>query len=63
MRSQFDRDDGVDLPAPTCCPSAIFVRPLFVFYCPLFFTEKINNASFRHRRNVYAARLMVLRNR
>ena len=40
MRSQFDSDNGVDFPAPTCCLSAIFVRPLFVFYCPLFFTIK-----------------------
>ena len=37
-RSQFDSDHGVDFSAPTCCQSATFVRPLFAFYCPLFFT-------------------------
>ena len=46
-RSQFDGDHGVDFSAPTCCQSATFVRPLFEFYCPLFFYEKIiiNNAE------------------
>ena len=38
-REQFDSDHGVDLYAPTCCQSAT-VRPLFAFYCPLFFTRK-----------------------
>ena len=42
-RSQFDSDHGVDFFAPTCCQSATFVRPLFAFYCPLFFYEKNNN--------------------
>ena len=58
-RSQFDSDHGVDFSAPTCCLSAIFVRPLFVFYCTLLFTGE-NNVAFRHRRDVYVARLMVL---
>ena len=40
--SQFDRDHDVDLSTPTRCLSAIFVRPLFVFYCPLFFTKNNN---------------------
>ena len=40
------------------------MRPLFAFYCPLFFTKKkIKKLPFRHRRDVYAARLMDLRNR
>ena len=39
-RSPFDSDHGVDFFAPTCCQSATFVRPLFAFYCPLFFTRK-----------------------
>ena len=60
-RSQFDSDHGVDCYAPTCCQSATFVRPLFAFYCPLFFTGK--KVPFRHRHDVYAARLMDLRNR
>ena len=62
-RPQFDSYHCVDFSAPTCCQSANFVRPLFAFYCPLVFTEKKNNAAFRHRRNVYAARLIDLRNR
>ena len=63
VRSQFDGDHGVDF--STSCQSATFVRPLFAFYCTLFFTKNIiNNAAFRHRRgDVYAARLMYLRNR
>ena len=40
MWSQFDSDHGVDFSAPTCCQCATFVRPLFAFYCPLFFTNK-----------------------
>ena len=65
VRSQFDSDHGVDFSTPTSCQSATFVRPLFAFYCTLSFRKKIrNNAAFRHRRgDVYAARLMVLRNR
>ena len=41
------------------------MRPLFAFYCPLFFTikKKEKKVPFRHRRDVYAARLMDLRNR
>ena len=39
-RSQFDSDHGVDFSAPTVCLSTIFVRLLFEFYCPLFFTKK-----------------------
>ena len=39
-RSQFDSDHGVNFYAPTCCQSATFVRPLFAFYCPLFFTKQ-----------------------
>ena len=63
-RSQFDSDHGVNFYAPTCCQCATFVRPLFAFYCPLFLTRKIiNNVEFCHRRDVYAARLMDLRNR
>ena len=64
-RSQFVIDHGVDFSSPTSCQSATFVRPLFAFYCTLFFTKKIiHNAAFRHRRsNVYAARLVDLRNR
>ena len=62
VRSQFDSDHGVDFSAPRFCQSSTFVRPLFVFYCPLFFMEKKNNVHFR-RRDVYAARLMDLRNR
>ena len=42
LESQFDSDHGVDFSAPTFCPSATFVRPLFAFYCPMFFTEKNN---------------------
>ena len=41
-RSQFDSDHGIVFSTPTCCLSAIFVRPLFVFYCPLFFTKNDN---------------------
>ena len=62
-RSQFDSDHGVNCYAPTCCQSTTFVRPLFAFYCPLLFTEKNHNVAFRHRSDVYAARLMDLRNR
>ena len=40
VRSQLDSDNGVDFSTPICCLSAIFVRPLFVFYCLLFFYEK-----------------------
>ena len=40
-RSQFDSAHGVDVYAPTCCQSATF-GPLFAFYCPLFFYEKIH---------------------
>ena len=40
IRSQFDSDHGVDFSASTCCQSSTFVRPLFAFYCPLFFTKK-----------------------
>ena len=55
-RSQFDSDHGVDFSTPTSCQSSTFVRPLFAFYCPVFFTKKIiNNAVFRHRRDVYTA--------
>ena len=62
--SQFDSDRGVDFSTPTCCQSATFVRPFFAFYCSLFFTGGGINAAFRHRRgDVYAARLMDLRNR
>ena len=38
--SQFHRDHGFDFSAPTCCQSATFVRLLFAFNCPLFFTKK-----------------------
>ena len=62
-RSQFDSDHGVDFSAPTFCQSVIFVRPLFAFYFPLFLRKNNNNAEFPHRRDVYAARLMGLRNR
>ena len=48
VRSQFDSDHGVDFSAPTWCQSATFVRPLFAFYCPLFFTEKKNNNAALH---------------
>ena len=41
LRSQFDSDYGVHFSAPTCCQSATLVRPLFTFYCPLFFMKKI----------------------
>ena len=44
-QSQFDSDHDVDFSAPSCCQSATFVRPLFAFYCPLFFYEKNNNAA------------------
>ena len=44
-RSKFDTDHGVDFYAPTCFQSATFVRSLFSFYCPLFFTEKNNVAK------------------
>ena len=40
VQSQFDSDHGINFYAPTCCQSATFVRPLFAFYCPLFFTGK-----------------------
>ena len=63
VRSQFDSDHGIDFYAPTCCQSVTFVRLLFAFYCPLFFTKKIiNYVVFFHRHHVYAARLMDLRN-
>ena len=39
-RSKFDNDHGVDFAVPTRCQSATFVRPLFAFYCPLYFYEK-----------------------
>ena len=39
VRSQFDCDHGVNFSAPTCCQSATFVRPLFAFYCRLFFRK------------------------
>ena len=59
----YNRRAVIDLYAPTSCQSATFVRPRFAF-CPLFFTKKIiNNAVFRHRRYIYASRLMGLRNR
>ena len=41
-RSKFDSVHGVDCYAPTYCQSATFVRPLFVFYSPLFFTKNNN---------------------
>ena len=41
---------------------ATFVRPVFAFYCP-FFLRKKKKVVFRHRHDVYAARLMDLRNR
>ena len=41
-RSQFDGDHGVDFSTPTSCQSATFVRPLFAFYCTLFFTKNNN---------------------
>ena len=47
VRSQFDSDHGVGFAAPTFGQSATFVRPLFVFYCPLFFTGE-KNVAFRH---------------
>ena len=62
-RSQFDSDHGIHFSAPTCYQSATFVRPLFGFYCLLFFYEKKKNVAFRHRPDVYTARLMDLRNR
>ena len=40
--AQFDNDHGVDFYAATCFQSATFVRPLFAFYFPLFFTGKNN---------------------
>ena len=59
-RSQFDSDHGVDFYAPTCCQSATFVRPLFAFYCPVFFTgKKMWHFATDHRRDVYAARLTL----
>ena len=48
MRSQYDSDHGVDFSAPTCCQSATVVRPLFAFYCPLFFTKTIINNAALH---------------
>ena len=48
VRSQFDSDHGVDFSAPTCCQSATFVRPLFAFYCPLFFMKIIINNAALH---------------
>ena len=41
-RSQFDSVRGVDFYAPKSCQSATLVRPLFAFYCPVFFTNKNN---------------------
>ena len=62
--SQFDTSHRIDFYAHTCYQSATFVRPFFAFYCRLFFTKKIiNNVAFRHRSDVYATRLMDLRNR
>ena len=50
VRSQFDSDHRVCIYAHTCCQSAIS-GPLFAFYYPLFFTEKIiNNVAFRQMR-------------
>ena len=46
-RSQFDSDHGVDLYVHTCCQSATFARPLFAFYCPLFFTRNKNATALR----------------
>ena len=40
VQSQFDSDHGVNFYVPTCCQSAISVRPLFAFYCRLFFMRK-----------------------
>ena len=61
--SQFDSDHGIDFSVPTWCLSVIFVRPFLCFIVLCFLREKIiNNAAFRHRRDVYAARLMDLHN-
>ena len=38
-KSEFHSDHCVDFSAPTCCQSATFVRQLFAFYCPLYFTN------------------------
>ena len=46
VQSQFDSDHGVDFSPLACCQSATFVRPLFAFYRPLFFSEKNNNVAF-----------------
>ena len=66
-RSQFDNDHGVDFSTPTSCQSATFVRPPLRFIVGLLFflrKKKKKNAAFRHRRgDVYAVRLMDLRNR
>ena len=40
VHSQFDTDHRVNFYAHTCCQSVTF-GPLFAFYYPLFFTEKI----------------------
>ena len=45
------------LPIRDLCATAFCVLLSYVFY------EKNNNVAFRHRRDVYAARLMDLRNR
>ena len=64
VQSQFDSDHGVDFSAPTSCQSATFVRPLFAFYYSLFLRKKIMQYfATDHQRDVYAARLMDLRNR
>ena len=48
-RSKFDSDHGVGFAAPTCCQSATFLRPLFGFYCPLFFYGKNSNAALHFK--------------
>ena len=64
VRPQFDSVYGVDfvcaymLPIRDLCAIAFYVLLSFVFT-----KKKINNVAFRHRRDVYAARLIDLRNR
>ena len=54
-RSQFYTDHGVDFYAPTCYLSTTFVHPLFEFVLCFLRQKIINNVTFRHRCDFYAA--------
>ena len=72
LSSKFDeflpggRNSTVIMTSIFLCLHLANPRPLcdrFLRFIVLCFLRKKNNVAFRHRRNVYAARLMDLRNR